>query len=159
MDLGPHSLRQLAGMFRMDDKTVAAALKKAGHSTGKGKKFFVWQLYEALTKQADTKGAMQTERLKKIRLENELLQQEIDEGSGRLVSVASMIEWARQFSEPIRSSVLAMAETLGPRCNPTDPEHSTKEIREWTHSFLRLLHVDFSKVVSSTLLEEEGEDE
>lgn len=139
---------QLAKEFRVSTNTMGRALASAGYKTGKGRKFTVHQGHTALTKKGDSKGSIQDERLRKIRLENELLEQERDRNAKVLVPIEQVQELVGRYTGPIRNAWLAMPTAMAARCNPTDPDVAKKALSEWRDNSLRLTQQDFRSMIS-----------
>lgn len=131
------SVRQLSEEFGISHQKLLGALKRSGVATGRDKKVTIKQAYDALTSRSDSKGDMQSERLRKLREEANLLEIERMREERTLVPMAEVQEMVGKYTAPIRSGLLALPVSMSVRCNPTDPELSKKELADWVNVFLR----------------------
>lgn len=157
------SLKRLAELFELDDKTIAAALQKSGHTTGRGKQFTVSQVHSALTRKSDSKGSMQEERLLKIRAERMLAELELEKERGSLMPVEIANEKLKRVMIPIRQRWMALPDEVCQRCNPHDHKLAWDALQNWVIGSMKLVReqvvLDVSvDVDEDTKFEREGKE-
>lgn len=152
-----YSVRALALEFAIDHKTLLTALRKTGIKTGASCRVTILQAHNALTSRADKKGDMQSERLRKIREEANILELERREKELELVSIAEVQEMVGQYAGPIRTAWLALPQALAIRCNPTDPEIAERALSDWVKSAMRLTQKEFAAAAHTPDVEDDDE--
>jgi hypothetical protein len=124
----------------IDRKTLRKRLADAGHDLQKKKRFTTREISEAI------KGDEKLERIRGIRLDNELKEVEIAEKREQLMSTSDAMAVFNAWGLPIRQKIVGIDAEMKHRCNMIDPDMAGKALNEWKHQTLRLIQAEIRRI-------------
>lgn len=120
-----------SGEWGISYKTLVRRLHGIGLETKKGRTFTTRQVDRALH------GDLANERLRKLRLEGDLLDLERRSKDDELFPRAEVEVLVRETWLPMRQALLQMPAELCSRVNPADPQHALGHLEAWVDATLK----------------------
>jgi hypothetical protein len=131
------TVKQAAGEFGLDERTLMRRLRECGHEipvTRKGAK--PWLTTKQVLQAAV--GDLERERIRDTAASADARELENAQTRGELVLMSEVDRIFRERLGPVREAIVAIPATYAARCNPGDPHHAHGVLADMTDQLLKI---------------------